>query len=274
MENQPTISQPQVADEVVRGRSTVEFPYFDLDGAVEIAQAIRELGVSSCEQTSLAAKLSMAPDGGGFRMRIITAKIFNLISYGRSSNGMIELTDIGKMIAEPQTEKRGRVDSFMSVSLYKTLFERLKGQTMPPPLAIEGLMQTLGVAPKQKDRARQVFLRSAKQASLFEIAPDRLTYPAMLNVGNTTSQVVADTHEKHKSSDEDNKKNHKNLHPFIQGLIQKLPEPDSEWDLVARAKWLTTAANIFDLMYSPGSDMGLKVTLEGSTLSVSVGGLV
>ena len=274
MENQTPVSQPSVADEVVRGRSTVEFPYFDLDGAVEIAQAIRELGVSSCEQTSLAAKLSMAPDGGGFRMRIITAKIFNLISYGRSSNGIIELTEIGKMIAEPQTEKRGRVDSFMSVSLYKTLFERLKGQTMPPPVAIEGLMQTLGVAPKQKDRARQVFLRSAKQASLFEIAPDRLTYPVMFNTGNATPNSTSEIHEKHKSSDEENKKTHKSLHPFIQGLIQKLPEPDSEWDLVARAKWLTTAANIFDLMYSPGSDTGLKVTLEGSTLSVSIGGLV
>ena len=39
--------------------------------------------------------------------------------------------------------------------------------------------------------------------------------------------------------------------PLIQGLFSKLPEPETEWPLAARQKWLQTAANIFDLMYAP-----------------------
>ena len=39
------------------------------------------------------------------------------------------------------------------------------------------------------------------------------------------------------------------LHPFIQGLLQTLPEPGSEWPLDEQATWLETAAHIFGLMY-------------------------
>jgi hypothetical protein len=38
-------------------------------------------------------------------------------------------------------------------------------------------------------------------------------------------------------------------HPLIEGLFSKLPQPETEWPLQSRQKWLQTAANIFDLMY-------------------------
>jgi hypothetical protein len=39
-------------------------------------------------------------------------------------------------------------------------------------------------------------------------------------------------------------------HPLIEGLFSKLPEPETQWGLSARQKWLQTAASIFDLMYA------------------------
>ncbi len=36
---------------------------------------------------------------------------------------------------------------------------------------------------------------------------------------------------------------------LIQGLVERLPEPDSIWSLDERAKWLRTAASVFDLVY-------------------------
>ena len=39
------------------------------------------------------------------------------------------------------------------------------------------------------------------------------------------------------------------LDPFIVGLLRTLPTAGDEWDLAGRIKWLTTAANIFDLIY-------------------------
>jgi hypothetical protein len=36
---------------------------------------------------------------------------------------------------------------------------------------------------------------------------------------------------------------------LIQGLTDRLPQPDSTWSLDRRAKWLQTAASIFSLVY-------------------------
>jgi hypothetical protein len=48
-------------------------------------------------------------------------------------------------------------------------------------------------------------------------------------------------------------------HPFIEGLLQTLPEPEDDWPTVARVKWLQTAANIFDLIYK--GDGGIKIEM-------------
>jgi hypothetical protein len=62
------------------------------------------------------------------------------------------------------------------------------------------------------------------------------------------------------------RKNNDGTDPLIQGLFSKLPEPESEWPLAARQKWLQTAANIFDLMYAPHqADAGeLAIRVERS----------
>jgi hypothetical protein len=41
---------------------------------------------------------------------------------------------------------------------------------------------------------------------------------------------------------------------LVQGLIERLPKPDSVWSLDDRARWLRTADSIFDLVYSAGDD--------------------
>ena len=47
------------------------------------------------------------------------------------------------------------------------------------------------------------------------------------------------------------------LLPFIQGLLKTLPEPESDWPVDARMKWLQTAANIFDPIYK--GEGGIKI---------------
>jgi len=50
------------------------------------------------------------------------------------------------------------------------------------------------------------------------------------------------------------------LDPMIHGLFLKLPAPDSEWGLPDRVKWLRTAANIFDLVYSSSGTGDIKIS--------------
>jgi hypothetical protein len=39
---------------------------------------------------------------------------------------------------------------------------------------------------------------------------------------------------------------------MIEGLVDRLPKPNGLWSLDDRAKWLRTAASVFDLVYKAG----------------------
>jgi hypothetical protein len=52
------------------------------------------------------------------------------------------------------------------------------------------------------------------------------------------------------------------LHPFVRGLLDTLPEPETNWTVEGRAKWLQAAANIFDLMYK--GDGKITISASGS----------
>jgi len=139
------------------------------------------------------------------------------------------------------------VRAFLAIPLYRTVFEKYRGGVLPPSAALERDFVSLGVAEKQKERARQVFERSAEQAGFFESGRNRLVMPAVAIKQEGTAPVV----EEEKS---DPKKggggggfgDHDAL---IIGLFRKLPQPAAEWSEEDRLKWLQTAADIFDLVY-------------------------
>ena len=128
--------------------------------------------------------------------------------------------------------------------------------------ALEREIVGLGVSDKVKDRARQVFERSADQAGFFAHGRNRLVMPGFASrppdaLAPADLQDSGPTDEKKKSggggggiSDHD---------PLIIGLFQKLPAPESEWAAPARLKWLQTAANVFDLLYK--GDGGIVVSM-------------
>lgn len=243
--------------EQARGRSTIEFPYLDLSNAMEVAHAVKAVGGTSADWPQIAIKLSMQADGGAFRLRILTARVFGIVDNDR---GHVELTDLGIRIVDPQYERAAKVEAFMRVPLFKALYDKLVGQTLPPPQALERMAEQAGVAPKQKDRARQSFIRSAKQAGMFDLSPDRLAMPPGLNGQSNAAKTAADTVTVLPSPPPPSPET---LHPFVKGLLDKLPVPDAEWTIKDRAKWLTTAANIFDLMYSaPSEAMTIEITVK------------
>lgn len=255
-----------VAVESQRAKSTIEYPYLDLDNAIDIVKAIHKVEGDRCEWKQLATALGVAADGGGYRMRLLTAKTFGLLTYEK---GQIMLTDCGIKATHPNFEKRARYEAFMNVPLFKSLFERFNGQQLPPVAAIERAIENLGAAPKQKEKVRQVFQRSAKQANLFELSSDRLSTPPGLNTqkkeveaGQNDDQQKDDLAQKNQQGSGGG--NGGQYHPFIQGLIDKLPTPETNWTLKDRAKWLNTAANIFDLMYSGPDDGEITVTFTAN----------
>ena len=238
-------------------RSTIGFPYMNLDDAVAVAHAIHNnVGPGECDDDQLAAWLKLSPKSSGYRTRVYTTRMFGLIE---DKNGSHALTALGRSIVDANQARSARVTAFLRVPLYKSVFDRYRGTTIPPAAAFEKDIVSLGVAEKQKGRARQVFEKSAEQAGFFEQGRDRLVKPGVPDPkegsGGSEGSKASENEKGGGSGGGEPPKF--DLHPFIQGLLQTLPKPDTEWPGPARAKWLQTAANIFDLIYK--GDGGIEV---------------
>jgi hypothetical protein len=262
-----------VKEKQERVRSAIDFPYNSLDDAVAVVKAVHKLGGNQCRLESLAAELGHdTVNSGGFRQKVASAKTFGLSSL---SQGVVTLTPLGGKIVDADQERASRVEAFLTVPLYKAIYEEFKTGALPPFSGLEAKMVTLGVPDKQKDKARQVFQRSAKEAGFFAYGTSKLVYPA-LGASKTTAVRPADDDDDQESQKGSNGGNGggdgnggggKKRHPFIEGLLETLPPAalgiaKTQWSLKERQDWLQTAAGIFNLIYTAKDDDRGTVTVS------------
>lgn len=255
-----------------RERSKIEFPYTALDLAVTLAKAVHDLG-NHCDWAQLGARLDMAADGGGFRQRLMAAKTFGLITYTSRS---VTLTPLGIQINDPDQIAAAKVEAFLCVPLYKAIYEQYRNGTLPGADGLENAMVVLGVAKKQKDKARQTFQRSATEAGFFGYGPNRLVMPTVKQLKKNDSKApeIEDEDDQYEA-DKGRKGNGgepPKYHPFIAGLLDTLPAtgtPKTEWTLQGRQDWLQTAAGIFNLIYKTGAEDKGTVTVSIETPKTS-----
>lgn len=248
-----------------RERSTIEFPYLDLNDAENLAKSVHTVGGTGCLIEQLAGSLKVVANGGGFRLRLLTARLFGLLTYDRTN---VSLTALGQRICDQRQEAAARADAFLAIPLYEKVYEQYRGTVLPGNAGLENSMVALGVAPKQKVKARQAFQRSATQAGFFANGTDRLVMPSV-RAGNSGSQSIGEEPVK-REEEGSNGRNGGNsgpgggsgYHPFIEGLLDSLPTPKSPWPIDARRKWLQTASGIFDLIYSDPSNEGSSLRVE------------
>jgi hypothetical protein len=198
---------------------------------------------------------------GAFRVRLYAARIFGFIEIERG--GKVRLTELGQRAADQNQEAAARVESFLTVPLYRAIYNKYK-HTLPPPKVLESDIVSLGVGRKQAERARQVFERSAQQAGFFAHGSDRLVMPVLKDKGPVTKPISESPKDYSRHGGDDG--GGRDLHPFIRGLLETLPEPRTQWGARERAKWLNAAAQIFDLIYegADGTILVAKVKQEKS----------
>ena len=247
-----------------RQMSTIVFPYLDLNAAIEVAQAMYETrGHGGMEAADLAATLKQTISGN-FRLKTGTARIFGLTE--KEGRDLTKLSDLGVRIIEDQTEAEARVNAFLHVPLYSAIYEKYKGQRLPPLKALEREMEGLGVSSKQTDKARQAFERSARQAGFFAKGEDRLVKPYFEGSPAEESPPQPDPHEKPPGDgDGGGFSGGGGFHPFVQGLLQTMPEPGTLWAIEGRAAWLEAAANVFKLMYQGDGKISVTAQPEKNT---------
>ena len=231
-----------------RERSRIQFPYFALDEALDVATAIyKNVALGECEDDQLAPWLKLSSTSSGYRSRVSTAKMFGLID--NPSSGRYRLTDLGQRIVDPDQQGAAKSEAFLAVPLFSAVYERFRGNALPPPTALERDFRELGVAEKQTSKARWAFERSAQSAGYFNQGRERLVKPGFAeSKGNQEPErQPSDANNPNKVDADDG--GNGTRHPFIQGLLQTLPEPGTVWALEGRVAWLKTAATCFDLIY-------------------------
>jgi hypothetical protein len=243
-------------EESKRDRSKIQFPYSSLDEAIVAAKGVQSVGGSSCKVEQLAAHLKLKSTDSAFRGKLGAARIFGLIT---NAQGTVTLTSLGNRICDPAQEAAAKAEAFLTVPLYQKIYDQFKTSTLPPFSGLEGAIVTMGVAPKQKATARQVFQRSATTAGFFWSGTDRLVYPpikagAIPPAANSAPDMPPPPEgsgEKPagRSGNGGEGGGGQGLHPLIEGLIKTLPPQDKPWPIEKRVKWLRAAAQNFEIIY-------------------------
>jgi hypothetical protein len=254
----PTTAPPSGKRE--RLQSSIQFPYGDLETAVEVAVTMHNSGYLECAPDQLAAAMQQQVSSGNFRQKVSAARIFGLIE---TSPGRIALTDLGFRVLDASQQKRAYAEAFLNVELYRKLYDDFRGKQLPPrPAALERAFEHFGVSPKQTDKARQAFDRSAKQAGFFGHGNDKLVMPGGLDAP-PQPDLSHEAHDEHiRTGDgEGGGELPPHLDPLIRALLQKLPR-EKNWPLPSRAKWLRALAMNLSFVYDADEEDAGEITVS------------
>lgn len=239
-----------------RERSKIGFPYMALDSAVDLATAIHtNVGLGECDDPQLAAWSKQSAKASTFRVQVYAARTFGLLE---NDGGKHKLTELGRMIVDPNQAREGRARAFLAVPLFKAIFEKYKGGVIPPPAALERDIVTLGVSDKQKGRARQVFEKSADESGFFEHGKDRLVTP-----GVPPREPPADEGKVKNGGGGDRgggDAGKLKLDPLLIELLRKIPAPDKGWPAPQRIRWFKTfAMNVSQIYDVDGEPVEIEI---------------
>ncbi len=241
-----------------RQRSKVAFPYMDLAASLAVAAAIHDkVGNGDCSLQQLSAWMDQSIKSSGFRVQLAAARLFGVIeSEGTDS---YRLTTLGRRLMDPDSARKAKAEAFLNVPLFKLLYQNHQEGVLPPASAIEREIAALGVAEKQKDRARQVFERSADQAGFFEHGKNRLVMPAIA-VKAGAGEGKKD--EKAASNGGGGGDGIGHLDPLLIELLKKIPSTADGWSDMKRLRWFQTfAMNVSQIYDSDESPVELKISL-------------
>jgi hypothetical protein len=158
------------------GKSGVSFPYFDLAFSIEVAKTIHEKAGGVCDVEQMAALLGYTGvKNGAFRMRVSAAKMFGLVE--ETDGRKLRPSQRGLAIIAPVSEAdadQAKLDAFMSVELFRKVFEQFRGTTLPEQAGLRNLLATqYQVVQDRVAPTVRVMLESAEHAGLFRIPGNR-----------------------------------------------------------------------------------------------------
>jgi hypothetical protein len=244
---QTAAANEDAAEEAKRGRSKISFVYNDLEAAIGLATTLNSRAGTTCSTKQLATWMNQSVDGGTFRSIVGAAKTFGLIETGQ---GSISLTSLGLHALDAARRPAALAEAFLKVPLHLAMYEQYEGHALPPPAAIERQMETLGVPPKQKERARQTFSKSATFAGFIDPPTGRFVRPA-----TDTPPVPNDRDRKPKPPGGGGGDGGLHLDGLLMELLRKIPPVEEGWPKESRLRWFRTFAMNVSQIYDTGDEV-------------------
>jgi hypothetical protein len=252
-------AQDESADaEGKRQRSTIAFPYSDYGDAEDIAHAIhRNVGHGLCSLEHLASWTNQSSKSSGFRTQVAAARLFGLIESSDSES--YRLSKLGIRAVDPVHARAAKADAFLAVPLFKAVYDNHRTSVLPPPAALERELAQLGVAEKQKTKARQVLMASAKLTGYCEQGENRLIAPAMM-VGPKKEEVEQKNNNDGGGGGGDSQLA---LDPLLMALLRKIPAKEDGWPKDKRVRWFKTFAMNVSQVYDDDQEP-VELTISAS----------
>jgi hypothetical protein len=178
-ETPPVATEPEAKPKRQRVAAENRYPVFDLNSSLAVAKAVKEQGGDACSPEQLGAFLGYQnTGGGGFVARVSAAKQFGLIE---TVQGRYRSTTRAEAIlwpVTPESRQRALVDAFLSVPLFKQLYDRHRNQRLPEEFGMRNLMVTQYGVPKGERAAKayHVMMDSAALAGFFTATSGRRTH--------------------------------------------------------------------------------------------------
>ena len=242
---------------VTRGKSRISFVYSDLEAAIGLADKLQSNAGTECEVTQLASWMNQSAKSGTFRSILGAAKSFGLLEAQHAS--VVSLTKLGRNALDHAECSKARAEAFLNVPLHAAMYTQYEGNSLPPPAAIERHMEHLGVAPKQKVRARQTFTKSAEFAGFIDPSTGRFIKPATIPTATAPEQPKGGGGDREGLD----------LDPLLMALLRKVPPAGKEWPKELRVRWFRTFAMNVSQIYDTGTevvDLVIKIEADKSEL--------
>lgn len=251
-----------------RAKSGVSFPYWDLDSAVETAKTMHERAGGVCDIAQLAVLLGYSGvSNGSFRTRVSSAKMFGLIED--TDDRKLRVSARGRRAVAPITPTDGqnaRVEAFLNVDLFKRVFDRYNGTTLPEQIGLKNLLEhEYRVVPDRVAPTVRILLDSAFQAGLFDAAGNRTRMVMPLGVTPPASTTPAPAHHspapsppvdvpRQGSGGGGGGGDDSGIDPAIVGLLRRLPPGGTPMTAKRRKALIDAFTNLVGFIYPDSED--------------------
>lgn len=235
-------------------RSSIRFPYYDLEDSVTVARTLHDKRGGRAQATELAAELGHTAGSGTLRLRLSAASLYGVIVQEK---GTVSITGLGGAVIDPQREAAARVEAFLNIPLYEKVYEEFKTGMMPEDHGLEQTMRGLGVTANQVARARQVFSRAAEQAGFFASDRRRLVRPHVPGVLDINPPPTEDDPQPAQDSGVGVRQPDGGpmSDPMIVGIFQRMVPPEGQpFSAYERRRFLRALVSVLDVIYGEPED--------------------